>query len=612
MPHRSTTTRLLHHPRLVRLLLLGLAASIVGTAGARAQTVVIEGPPVERTMIRDPSGREPVKAGTGRIAGRVVAADTGAPVRRADVHLIAPEAGVRRALTDAEGRFDFRDLPAGRFSLNATKTGYMTVHYGQLRAFEQGRPIELADKQVMTRANIALPRGGVISGRITDEFGAPVTEAMISVMRRSWANGRRRLMVAGRSTQTNDLGQYRVYGLPPGEYYVSASLRNLDDPMFQPGLSPAAAMAAVPGADSGYAPTYFPGAPSPAGAQPVTVALGQEAQNTDFALNAVRLATISGVVMTSDGKPLDSAMVSPRPAGVADGGFGMHSPRHTDKDGRFVIVGIAPGDYTLQVHQVRVMTSEDGNSMMITTMVGGPGGGGGEAESAAVPVTITGDDLSNLVIVTSKGATASGRVRFVGDTPPPASSVRVLALAAEPDGGPGSTSTAAVKLDGHFEMRGLLGRMLLRAPGLSPRWQIEAVRLNGEDVTDAGIDFKPGTDASGIEIVMTSKVTEVTGTVTAANGDPIKDYTVVAFSDNPEHWTLPFTRWVAESRPDQDGRFRIRSLPPGSYRFVALDYIEQGAWGDPDLLERLQVHGKRATVTEGNPATIVLQMTTAF
>jgi hypothetical protein len=214
MPHRSTTTRLLHHPRLVRLLLLGLAASIVGTAGARAQTVVIEGPPVERTMIRDPSGREPVKAGTGRIAGRVVAADTGAPVRRADVHLIAPEAGVRRALTDAEGRFDFRDLPAGRFSLNATKTGYVTVPYGQLRAFEQGRPIELADKQVMTRANIALPRGGVISGRITDEFGEPVTEAMISVMRRSWANGRRRLMVAGRSTQTNDLGQYRVYGLP--------------------------------------------------------------------------------------------------------------------------------------------------------------------------------------------------------------------------------------------------------------------------------------------------------------------------------------------------------------------------------------------------------------
>ncbi len=611
MPHRRRTTRLLHHPRLVRLLFLGLAASILGVADGRAQTVVIEGPPIERTMVRDPTGREPAKTGTGRIAGRVVAPDTGAPIRRADVHLMAPEAGVRMARTDEEGRFDFRDLPAGRYSLSATRSGYVSVQYGQQRAFEQGRPIELADKQVMTRADIAMPRGGVIAGRITDEFGEPVTEAMVMVLRRSWANGRRRLMPAGRTAQTNDLGQYRVYGLPPGEYYVSGSVRGIDRPMVEPGRGPALA-SLPPGYDSGYAPTYFPGAAGPAGAQAVTVAIAQEAQNTDFALVPVRLARISGTVIGSDGKPLENAMVNPRPAGVFDVGFGMSLGRPTGKDGRFDISGLAPGDYILQVHQVQVMTSGDGNSTMVTRMVVGPGGGSGERESATMPLTITGDDLSDLLIMTSRGVTASGRIRFDGEAPPPASSVRVMAMPQESDGGPSFTSPSSVKPDGRFELSGLLGMRSVRVLGLPPGWRVEAIRLDGEDVTDAGIDFKPGMDASGLDITVTSKVTEVSGTVTAGNGDPIKDYTVVVFSDSPDHWVVPFTRWVTGSRPDQDGRFRIRSLPPGSYQVVALEYIEQGAWGDPELLERLRVHGKRVTLSAGSPAALVLKLTTAF
>ena len=102
------------------------------------------------------------------------------------------------------------------------------MQYGQTRPFESGRSIELADKQSLDKADISMPRGSVISGRIVDEFGEPVADANVTAMRQQWLNGRRRLMPSGRNAQTNDLGQYRIYGLPPGDYYVSATLRNMD------------------------------------------------------------------------------------------------------------------------------------------------------------------------------------------------------------------------------------------------------------------------------------------------------------------------------------------------------------------------------------------------
>ena len=113
-----------------------------------------------------PAGQRQFKSGSGRIRGRVMANDAAVPIRRAQVRITGPDIAPKAALTDAEGRFEFRDLPAGRFTLQASKTGFVTVQYGQTRPFEQGKAIELADKQALDNADIAMPRGGVISGRI--------------------------------------------------------------------------------------------------------------------------------------------------------------------------------------------------------------------------------------------------------------------------------------------------------------------------------------------------------------------------------------------------------------------------------------------------------------
>jgi len=134
-----------------------------------------------------------------------------------------------------------------------------------------------------------------------------------------------------------------------------------------------------------------------------------------------------------------------------------------------------------------------------------------------------------------------------------------------------------------------------------------AVRLNGTDVTDNGIDVRPTEPVTGVEVVLTTKTTELTGAVKAGN-DPAKDYTVVIFSDDPQKWTVPMTRHIVSARPNQEGRFQVKHLPAGSYYVVALEYIAQGDWFDPDMLERLKARATRITLDEGEVENINLSL----
>lgn len=589
----------------LRMFGVGLVCAMLAVPLSAAQTIVVTRPAGDAQFPGMPGVRE-FKTGTGRILGRVVAADSGTPIRRAQVRISGQDIGSKAALTDAEGRYEFRDLPGGRFTVSVMKSGYVNVQYGQSRPFEAGRPIELADKQVLDKVDISMPRGSVISGRIVDEFGEPVADAMVTAMRQSWAGGRRRLVPAGRFGQTNDLGQFRMYGLPPGDYYVSATLRNQESMMFEAMGPRGGPTGSNPG--SGYAPTYFPGTASAAEAQKITLALGQEAQQTDFALLPVRLAKISGVVMSSDGKPVENAMINVMPAsrGGDIASFMMAATSRTSKDGAFTVNGVAPGEYVLNARSMRI-TSDGG--MVFSTPLGGPAD---DAEFAALPVTVAGEDLSNVVVITSKGATAVGRLSFEGGTKPTDfAGIRITAMPADVSEGPMMMMGGGggqPKTDGTFELTGLSGKRLIRIGGLPTGWMLKAVRANGEDVTDNGVEFKLGEQAANVEIVLTARTTEITGGVTASNGSPAREYTVVVFSDDPQHWTFPMSRWVNGARPDQQGRFKIANMPAGSYYAAAVDYLETGAWSDPDLLERLKASAKRFTLADGETEMLDLKI----
>ena len=216
-------------------------------------------------------------------------------------------------------------------------------------------------------------------------------------------------------------------------------------------------------------------------------------------------------------------------------GMAMHEcrrPARTTKDGKFTISSVAPGDYTLNVRSVRdhdvgrrrhddVHAPRSAAAMAATP------------KRRVVPLVGRGEDCRNVVIVTSKGATALGAVAFEGSRPlrrPPAFGSRPPAADVDDPlhrGGGG----AAAKADGTFELKGLPGRRMLRAAQPAAGLDVEGGRLNGDDVTDAGVEFKAGRGRRGLEIVATVEADgNQPAAVTAADGCAVKDFTVVVFS----------------------------------------------------------------------------------
>ncbi|HEV3139958.1 MAG TPA: carboxypeptidase-like regulatory domain-containing protein, partial [Vicinamibacterales bacterium] len=268
--------------RILVVVLVGALAPV-----ARAQTVFTPVPGVQAgggapMPPRDPNA--PRKTGTAVLRGRVVAADSGQPLRKAQVRISSPELRENRlATTDVDGKYDFKELPAGRYTLSVSKGSYVSLQYGQMRPFEPGKPLEIQDGQTIEKVDFALPRGSVVTGRIVDEFGEPATDVMVTLQRYQNMSGRRRLVGAGRPGTTNDIGEFRLFAIPPGQYYLSATMRNMS-------------MSPFDSTDdrSGYAPTYFPGTPNVAEAQRVTVAVGQTITDLNMALIPTKLARVSG------------------------------------------------------------------------------------------------------------------------------------------------------------------------------------------------------------------------------------------------------------------------------------------------------------------------------
>lgn len=524
--------------------------------------------------------------GTAIIRGRIVTTDTGAPIRRAQVRAVSSASRETRLVTtDAQGGFEFRDLPAGRWEISASKAGFVTMRFGQRRAFEAGRPIEVADGQTLERANFSLPRGAAITGRVLDEFGDPVAAARVQALRYQVVQGTRRLVPVGAPMQSDDTGAFRLYGLMPGDYYVSAVLR------------------ALPVDDSddagGYAPTYYPGTGSVTEAQLISLTVGQEA-TISFGLMPVRTARISGSVVTSMGIPLAGGMVTltgAEPTGMplvmAFGAGNRVRP-----DGTFTLTNVAPGSYTL------------------TATNAGPGAGRFAADAGfelgSIPVTVAGEDLTGITLVTSPGAILTGSVGVArgsaGKLQTTGLQITTQAVPFERGLGALGARPVRVESDGTFMVTNLFGSRLIRLNGLPQDWMLESVIVAGADVTDRPIDFPPGGEVTDAQILVTDRVTQVEGTVAGRDGKPSRDFAVVVFPDDDTKWASP-SRYLRSARPDQEGVFKIRALPPNDrYLAIAVDYLEDGEGSDPEFLSDVRDRATRFRLAAGESATVNLKL----
>jgi hypothetical protein len=365
----------------------------VAAATSQPPTAQAGQPPATATQpaLQPRDQRQMPSAATGVIRGRVVSADTGEALRRARVDLSASELKSTRAVaTDGDGRFEFRGLPAGRFLVRASKTGYVTLAYGQRRSFQGGRQVELTVGQVAENLSIALPRGGVIAGRIVNDVGEPVPDFRASAFRLRYRAGRREVGAVGQYGRTNDLGEFRISRLPPGTYFVgTAGGLQAGSTTVEEGLT--------------LAPSFHPSTANIVESKTVTVRGAQELRGIDIAMVASRASTVAGTIFDSRGRPASGAVVTVRPGG--DPQFAMLAALNTayifvstQPNGQFKLPSLLPGDYVLHA-AVRAPDSKD-------------------QESADLPLTVSGEDVDGLVMNASPNGRITGRVVFDADVAP--------------------------------------------------------------------------------------------------------------------------------------------------------------------------------------------------
>ena len=284
------------------------------------------------------------------------AADTGKPLAGAIVALVNTRASNpterqgKWIRTDADGRWEAPDLPAGGYTLSVSKAGYLKIEYGQKRPFERGKTLDVAPGQLLDRIDLTLPRSGAITGRVFDEFGDPAAAVFVRALRQRYVNGRRELtplaealegLANGGGDLTDDLGQFRIYGLAPGDYFVSA--------WFTPPGEAAAAL--------GYPPIYYPGTPSAGEARRIRIGLGEETQNIDLTLVSARYAIVAGTVLNSLNSPASASIQLVNADPVAGEPV---APTRATSNGTFTLRSVPPGDYRLNVYDVRPAAGSSG------------------------------------------------------------------------------------------------------------------------------------------------------------------------------------------------------------------------------------------------------------
>jgi hypothetical protein len=558
-----------------RLVLFVLAVILLAGSGVGAQ---VPPPPPGQLQpgVAQAAQREvpAKKTATGVMRGRVLAADTGAPLRRARVSFTAVESNDRRTMfTDLDGRFEFKSLSAGHYSVTASKTGYVRLEYGQRRPREAGRPVALADAQELEKVDFALPKAAAVSGRVFDDLGEPSDQALVVAMRMQYYQGSRQLVIASNPVRADDIGQYRIFGLPPGSYYIATMTLGTSGT----------------GGDQlpVFAKTYYPGTPSAADAQAIVLKVGEERLNVDIALAAGRASKVSGVALDARGGPLVNPTVSSSQSvtGPSGGAFSAGQMATVAADGSFTLKNMPPGEHTLSARGKDAQTGEDLVTRPTTVM-------------------LTGQDVSGLVLTASPVVSMSGRVRTDPAVAPPFAPADIKVLPSMPS----LRFSSVVRNDWTFEMKGVMpGLQKPSVDGLPAAWTLKAVIYGGRDVADTGIDVKGTEDVTGVDVVLTNVVTEINGSVMDDQSKPVSDYTVVAFPEDSNRWKEK-SRFMAQVRPDQSGRFTVRALPPGRYFVVAVEYLDEGDAYDPELLEKLRPHATAVTLKDTSPQTLTLKV----
>jgi len=547
------------------------------------------------------------QAAVGLVSGVLLATDTGEPVRKATVTLTS--ASPRRTITatsDADGRFVFNVVPPGEYTLTAARPGFVTMVHGARMpgGGRRGQPVHVFAGQRIDHLSLSMPRAGVIAGLVTDEYGDPAYNVPVRALRFAYDNGHRVVRIAGTGT-TNDLGEYRIPHLEPGEYLVTAvprdtvasvaaraeSLRRM-----QAGRAAASAagdrearatMATMaqarregrmpPPVDRvGYVPMYYPRAVLPSMASTVPVALGSQVFGIDIRLEVVTTGTVSGTVMDTSGQPIQGnlKLIDPAmPISTIGAWFTSSSP-----DGQFAFHGVVPGAYVL-----------GGNNSPPGTIGAAPEAGGVFQMSGPVPVVVRDADASAAEVRMAPVSTLSGRV----DLAPIADTVNRDEFRVNffPVTTPADWEMAAYRVvpeaDGSFAIPDVVAaRYRVEVAGAPDGWVLQSATFNGRETIDTHLVVEPGRRYEGGLLTLTNRTSSLGGTVRDDRGAAPDERVVILFPERHEA-RVPRSRRIHVTRTGPDGRYSFDGLLAGEYRLAVVVDLESGREFEPAFLEEL-------------------------
>ena len=593
---------------------------------------------------------------TGSIEGIVLKFGPTDPVARARVQLRPANNPNSQIITaDDAGKFAFRDLAPGQYRVTVTRDGYAQAEYGQRSPTSSGVPITLASQQQFRDAKISMVPAGTISGRILNRYGEPAGNVNVQAMRYTYQDGRRTLTTT-QTIRTNDLGEYRLFWMTPGQYIISAqgtdpvSVNPGETVMFQTarGAGGPGGLAAGLGAQLGVGgvtqimitggngpggaagrgaapappplnvvddanlslPVYYPGTTDVTTATAVDLRAGGNVGGVNLTLVEAKPLKIRGQVL-SGGRPAAGAQVSLMLRTSIGGVMNVRTATVNNDTGAFEFRNVAPGGYEL----IATLNGFGPAAMMMNSPLGAAAGvaapnivvGRGGARNpdapvmgARVPVDLVSADVEAVSLLLETGFNVGGRVSISGQTSSnDVSGVRIQ-LQSDPQIPPLALPAVTPEADGTFSVAGVTpGTYRLSVAALPQNTYLKSARLGGVDILNGGLKIDSAPNGA-LDIVLGTTPGILDATVVDDRQLPVAAVTVALVPDAAQQKRYDVYRTATS---DSAGRIHLTNVVPGDYRIFAWESVENGAWTDPDFMRAYQNNGTAVHVGEGGQAT---------
>jgi hypothetical protein len=435
-------------------------------------------------------------------------------------------------------------------------------------------PLALANGQHLKEMVFKLTPQGVISGRILDEDGDPLANVEVQCLVYSYQRGKRAL-VNHAGSSTNDLGEFRLFGLGPGKYVISATDQSRD--IFDPERTVGTAQTILD-AEARGATIYYPTGTNPEGASSLEITPGAQISGINMTLTRVHAVSVKGHVSIKSAAAQRNMNIMLTARGV--NGFRTFV-RGIDVQGNFELRGVAPGSYFLHANY-----SEDNKQY-----------------SARLPLEVGNSNIEGVELELHPAAEVEGRLEIEKNGDLKNLRMNVLLQSQLTDRGGSGT---VVKDDKTFKLENIIPDLYdINVFPLPEGFYLKSIRLGKQDVTETGADLSQGVSGGQMIITLNPNGGQIDGTVQNAKGDPAAGATVTLIP-NAEHQSISWLYQTANT--DQNGHFTIKGARPGEYKIYAWEDIEQGAQQDPDFVKPHESLGETVSVKESGHETVQLKL----